>query len=177
MNFTGNTITLMRKKTTEIIIVIILWISIITSVFINPQFRVTFIFGILSATIVSTTLLLRRNDESLGILTFALILSSFNVVNFSEAFAASFGFLSLFPFLLLVLLIFSRISELMDLKEKWFGAEPTKVGEPEKNRIAIYKKEFQNLSSEELNRKIINDELVEEAKIALNQILEERKFT
>jgi predicted membrane protein len=167
----------MRKTTTEIIIVVILWVSIITSVIINPQFRVPFIFGILSATIVSITLLFRKKDESLGILIFALILSSFNAVNFSEAFGASFWFLSLFPFLLLVILIFTRISELMELKEKWFGAEPTEVGKPKENRIVIYKREFQNLSSEELTRKINNDKLVEEAKIALNQILEERELT
>jgi hypothetical protein len=164
----------MRKAKTEIIILIILWISIVSSVIINPQFRVPFIFGILSATIVSTTLLLRKKDASLGILTFALILSSFNAVNFSEAFGASFWFLSLFPFLLLIVLFFSRISELMELKEKWFGAEQTEVGKAEENKIAFYKREFQNLSSEELIRRGNNDKLVKEAKIAIDQLLKEK---
>jgi hypothetical protein len=167
----------MRKATTEIIIVIILWISIVSSVIINPQFRAQFIFGILSATIVTTTLLLRKKDASLGILLFSLIISSFNAVNFSEAFGASVWFLSLFPFALLVALIFSRISELMELKENWFGAEPTEVGKAEESRIAFYKREFQNLSSEELIRKGNNDKLVEEAKIAVDQILKERNMT
>jgi hypothetical protein len=167
----------MRKAKTEIIILIILWISIISSVIINPQFRIPFIFGILSVTIVSTTLLLREKEASLGILIFALILSSFNAVNFSEAFGLSVWFLSLFPFVLLVVLFFLRISELMKLKEKWFGADPTEVGKAEENRITFFKREFQNLSSEELIRRVNNDSLVEEARAAIDQILNERNMT
>lgn len=164
----------MRKTTTEIIIATILWISVISSIVINPQFRVQFIFGILSLVIVSTCLLLRKKDVSLGILTFALILSCFNAVKFSEAFGASIGFLSLFPFLLLLILIFSRFGELLELKEKWFGVEPTEVGKNQENKIMIYKREFQSLSSEELIRKRNNGQLVEEAKMAVDQILTER---
>ena len=167
----------MRKAKTEIIILIILWISIISSVILNPQFRVPFLFGILSATIVSTTLLLGKKEESLGILIFTLVLSSFNAVNFSEAFGASIWFLSLFPFVLLVVLFFFRISELMDLKEKWFGVDPTEVGKAQENRVAFYKREFQNLSSEELVRKNKNDKLVDEARIAVDQILNDRNIT
>jgi hypothetical protein len=166
----------MRKAKTEIIILIILWISIVSSVILNPQFRVPFLFGILSATIISTTVLLRKKEASLGILMFTLILSSFKAVNFSEAFGASVWFLSLFPFVLLVVLFFLRISELMELKEKWFGVDPTEVGKAQENRIAFYKREFQNLSSEELIRRGKNNKLVDEARIAIDQILNKRNI-
>ncbi len=166
----------MRKTTTEIIIVTILWISIILSIIQDPQFRVQFLFGILSLLIVTATLLLRKKDASLGILTFALILSCFNAVKFSEAFSASIGFLSLFPFLLLLVLLFSRFGELLDLKEKWFGVELSEVGKEKESKIAIYKREFQNVSSEELIRRG-NEKLVEEARIAIEQLLKEREMT
>lgn len=164
----------MRKATTEIVIVIILWVSIIISIVRNPHFGIQFIFGTIAVISVSTALLFRKKDLSLGILTFVLFLSIFNAVKFNEAFGLSFGFISLIPFLLLLILIFSRFSELMNLKEKWFGVEPTEVGKEQENRIALYKREFQNLSSEELIRILNNDKLVEEAKIAIDQILKER---
>ena len=65
----------------------------------------------------------------------------------------------------------------MTLKEKWFGEEPEEVEKAKENRIALYKREFKNLSSEELNRKANDEKLVEEARIAANQILKERNVT
>lgn len=164
----------MRKATIEILITILLWISIIISIIRNPHFGPQFIFGTIAVISVSAALLLKKRDLSLGILTFALFLSIFNVVKFSEAFGLSIGFISLIPFLLLLILIFSRFAELITLKEKWFGVEPTEVAKAQESRITLYKQKFQTLSSEELMRRRNNDKLVEEAKTAIDQILKER---
>jgi hypothetical protein len=167
----------MRKITTEIVIVILLWIFVISSMIYNPRFGVQFIFGIISLTSVSIALLFGNKDLGLGILTFALILSTFNAIKFSEAFEARIGFVMLIPFILLVILIFSRLRELMNLREKWFGAEPAEVEKAKENRVDFFKREFQNLSSEELIRRGKNDKLVDEARMAVDQILNERNIT
>lgn len=164
----------MRKKTTEIIIVTILWTFVIISMVYNPYFRIQSFFGIISLTIISTALLFKRNDLSLGLLVFTLVLSTFNAVKFGDAFDLQIGVFHLFPLILLLVLIFSRLGELMSLREKWFGDEPGEVEKAQENKIAIYKREFQSLSSEELIRKEKNDMLVEEAKIAIQQLLKER---
>lgn len=163
----------MRKKTI-VIIVIILWISVVISIVRNPQFGIQFIFGTISLLSASTALLLKKRDLCIGIVTFALFLSTFNAILFSEAFRVSIGFISLIPFLLLLLLIFSNFTELIDLKEKWFSPEPIEVEKAQENKIAFYKREFQNLSSEELIRRGNDEKIVEEAKIAIKQLLKER---
>lgn len=165
----------MRKKTSEIIIVTILWIFVIASVIYNPNLRIQSFFGIISITFVSATLILKKDDLSLGVLLFALLLSTFSVIKFGDAFDATIGVFHLFPLILLLVLIFSRFSEIMTLKDKWFGDEPEESEKTKENRITFFKREFQNLSSEELNRKLNVEKLVEEAKIAINQILKERE--
>ncbi|WP_264565076.1 hypothetical protein [Flavobacterium sp. N3904] len=167
----------MRKITTEIVIVILLWIFVISSLIYNPQFGVQFIFGIVSLTFASAALLFGHKDLGLGILTFALILSTFNAIKFSEAFEAHIGFVMLIPLILLIILIFSRLRELINLREKWFGAEPAEVEKAQENRVNFFRREFQNLSSEELVRRGNNDKLVDEARIAIDQILNERNVT
>ena len=167
----------MRKITTEIVIVILLWIYVISSMIYNPHFGVEFIFGIISLTFVSTALLLKKEDISLGILLFALILSTFDVVKFSDAFSVSIGFIHIISFILLLVLTFSRLRELLHLKEKWLGDEPTEIEKVQENKIAFFKREFQNLSSEELIRRGNNDKLVEEARMAIEKLLNEMEIT
>lgn len=167
----------MRKATIEIIIVIILWVYVISSMIFNPHFGVQFIFGIISLTSVSTALVLRKEDLSLGILVFTLILSTFDVVRFSDAFSVSIGFIRLIPFVLLLVLIVTRLRELLNLKDEWFGDEPIEIEKAQENKIAFFKREFQNLSSEELSRRGNSDKLVEEARIAIDQLLKERDMT
>jgi signal transduction histidine kinase len=164
----------MRKATTEILILTILWIIAIISIARNPQFRPQFIFGLISLTSISIALILRKKDLSLGILAFTLFLSIFDAIKFSEAFAGHIGFVSLIPFVLLLFLVFSRLPELLILKDNWFGDEPKEVEKGKENKVAIFKREFQKLSSEELLKKINNDKIVEEAKIAVEEILTER---
>ena len=164
----------MRKNKTEILIVTILWIFLITSVIYNPNLRIQSIFGIISLVIISTSLALKKRDISLGILVFTLILSTFDVIKFGNAFDARIGIFHLLPLVLLSVLIFSRLGELISLREKWFGEEPAELEKVKENKIAIFKREFQNQSSEELISRVNNYQLVDEAKIAINQILNER---
>jgi hypothetical protein len=167
----------MHKKTTEIIIVTMLWIFVIISMIYNPHFEIQSFFGIISLTFVSTALMLKKGDLSLGVLVFALTLSTFDAIKFGDAFDARIGIFHLFPLILLLVLIFSRLSELMSLREKWFGDEPEELEKAQENKIEIFKREFQKLSSEELIRRENNDKLVEEAKIAISRILKERNVT
>ena len=167
----------MRKTTTIVLIIIVLWISVLISIIRNPQFGVQFIFGCIGLIVSSTTLLMRKKDLSLGILIFALFLSTFNVIIFNESFSIKFGFISLIPFLLLVTLIFSNFGELIDLREKWFGVETVEVERSQLNKIAFYKREFQNLSSEELIKIENDNKITKEARIAVKQLLSERDNT
>lgn len=164
----------MRKIKTEIIIVTILWIFLIVSIIYNSNLRIQSFFGIISLIFVSTALVLKKRDISLGILVFTLTLSTFDVIKFGNAFDARIGIFHLFPLVLLSALIFSKFSELMNLREKWFGEEPAELEKVKENKISIFKGEFQNLSSKELINRLHNYQLVDEAKIAINQILKER---
>ena len=166
----------MRKATTETLILTILWIIVIISITRNPQFRPQFIFGLISLTSISIALIIRKKDLSLGILTFSLLLSTFDAIKFSEAFSVHFSFFSLIPFSLLLILVFSRFSELMILKDNWFGEDATEVEKVKVNKIAIFKREFQKLSSEKLLKKMSDDKMVEEAKVAIKEILTERNM-
>jgi hypothetical protein len=176
-NVTSNTKPKMRKKKTEILIVTILWIFLIISIIYNPNLRIQSYFGIISLTIVSIALALKKRDMSLGILVFILTLSTFDFIKFGNAFDARIGIFHLLPLVLLLVLIITRLGELMSLKEKWFGEEPEELEKAKENKIAIFKREFQNLSSEELIRRENNYKLVDEAKIAIKQILDERNET
>jgi len=164
----------MRKKTAEITIISILWIYVIISMIYNPHFRIQSFFGIIGLTFVSTALVLKKDDLSLVVLVFSLTLSTFDAIKFGDAFDARIGVFHLFPLILLLVLIFSRLGELISLKEKWFGYEPEELEKAKENKIVIFRREFKNLSSEELIRRENNDNLVEEAKIAISQILKER---
>ncbi|WP_298143864.1 hypothetical protein [Flavobacterium sp.] len=164
----------MRKAKPEILIVTILWIIVIISIARNPQFRAQFIFGLISLISISVALIVRKKDLSLGILAFSLLLSTFDAVKFSETFSVHFGFISLIPFTLLLILVFSRFSELMILKDNWFGEDATEIQKARVNKIDFFKREFRKLSSEELLKKMNHDNTVEEAKAAIKEILTER---
>lgn len=167
----------MRKTTTEITIAIILLICVITSIIFNPRFGVPFIFGIIGMVSVFVSLLLRKKSLALGILIFVLLLSTFNLVKFTEAFGCSFGFLSLVPLFLLIALFISRKDEIIGLAEGWLGEDGIEISKSQEDRIAFYKREFENLSSEELVRRGNNEKLVEEARIAIDRLLKERDMT
>ena len=165
------------SRKTEKIITFLLWLSIGTSIYFNNTFDIRFIFGIFSLSIISFCLLTKKYDLSLTVLFFTLIISSFNIILFSKAFGANFGPISLLPFLLLIILTFSRRNELLDLKDKWFEVDQIEITKSQENKIEMFKREFQNLSSEELLTRNEKYNLVDEAKIAIDLILKERDST
>jgi hypothetical protein len=171
----------MRKAITEKIITSILLISVIVSILRYKVFDITFLFGTISVITITVLLIRKKNDLSLAILFFSLILSTFNIFIFNTVYAFYINGFNAFPLLLLFILIFSRWKELLDLKYKWSSVEPIEITKSYENKIAIFKREFQNLSSEELIMRHKNYKLVEEAKIAIDLILKERdvknKFT
>jgi hypothetical protein len=143
----------------------------------NPHSSIQSYFGIIFLAFVSAALVLKKDDLSLGLLAFLLTLSTFDAVKFGDAFEARIGVFHLFPLILLLVLLFSRFGELLSLKEKWFGDEPEELEKTKENKIALFKREFQDLSSQELAIKEHNEHLVEEAKIAISQILKDRNDT
>jgi hypothetical protein len=167
----------MRKTTAEITIVSILWLCIFTSIFLKKDFEIRFVFGIVSLLGVTTCLIFKKNDWALSFLIFVLSLSVFDVVRFSAAFGVFVGRISVFPFSLLIALLISIRNQILDLKDKWFAVEPQEIENSRINKIALFKREFQSLSSDELIRKANNDKLVDEAKTAIQQILSERDMT
>ena len=67
--------------------------------------------------------------------------------------------------------------ELLNLRNDLRSAEDSKkeITEKENTRILMFKKEFRNLSSKELESKLNNDAFVNDAKQAIKELLKERK--
>lgn len=167
----------MPTRKTEKTITFLLWTSIAISIYLYNKFDVKFLFGIISLSLVSIFLFTKKYDFSLIVLFFALLLSSFDIVLFSVAFGFHIGIVSIVPLFLLIALTFSRRRELLDLKDKWFDVDEIEISKSQEYKIAMFKREFQNLSTEELVNKLENIKLVNEAKIAIDLILRERDMT
>jgi predicted membrane protein len=172
----------MKKLKTEIVIICILWLSIISSLCLNYKFDIFFIFGIIGLSIVTLTFK-KHYEISLSSLVLILIFSTFNLVKFNLTFNINFGLgsipnlISIPNFILLMILVYNRRNEILDLKQKWF-TETEEEKESGKNaKIEFFKREFKNLSELELNRKLTEDKLTEEAKNAVNELIKLRKTT
>lgn len=59
-------------------------------------------------------------------------------------------------------------------RNKWFGVNSIEITQKQTEAIAFYKREFENLSTKELIRKDNEEKLAEEARIAIDQLLNER---
>ncbi|AWA31099.1 hypothetical protein HYN48_13935 [Flavobacterium magnum] len=167
----------MTKKTSLIIIISILWISIITSICLVKNYNVNFIFGIVGLSIVTITYNKFR-EFSFGILALLIFLSIFNVVSFSYAFGLYFhifgGRLNIPSVILFCVLFFTQIEKFVDLRQNWFKEDETEIQYHKEKKTRMFKNNFQNLSEIELRKKLESGQLVEEAKIAINELLLER---
>ena len=168
----------MRKNTTELIILVILWVSVLTSLIFNRNFTLTFIFGVVALLIVTLTFK-KYKDASLGLLFFFLFLSVFYIITFSTVFGLSVGFFGIsinIPSLALFsILLFRRAEDFFRLKKDWLGQDDSEIADSKLNRIKMFKTEFKNLSNEELLKKLDNPSMVEDAKTATLEILKERE--
>ena len=86
----------------------------------NYYFDIFLIIGIIGLTIVTMTNK-KYVEISLTTLIIILILGTFKLVKFSLAFRLNFGIISIPDFILLLVLIYKRRNEILDIKEKWFS--------------------------------------------------------
>ncbi|MQP53728.1 MULTISPECIES: hypothetical protein [unclassified Flavobacterium] len=166
----------MKKITTEIIIIFILWLSVILSLYLNYKFDIFFIFGIIGLSIVTLTNK-KLTEISLTILIVILLFSSFNLIKFSLAFSLNFGVISIPNFILLLVLLYRKRNQVLDLKEKWFAEDEEEIENQKIRKIEFFKNQFKNLSEAELNRKLSEDKLTEEAKNAAIELLNLKSIT
>jgi predicted membrane protein len=166
----------MKKFTTELIIICILWLSIILTLCFNYYFDIFLIIGIIGLTIVTMTNK-KYVEISLTTLIIILILGTFKLVKFSLAFRLNFGIISIPDFILLLVLIYKKRNEILDLKEKWFSENDEEIEKQKNRKIDFFKKQFKNLSEAELNRKLSEEKLTEEAKNAAIELLNLKSIT
>ncbi len=166
----------MKKLKTEIIIIFILWLSIISSLCLNYLFDIFFIFGIIGLTTVTLTFK-KYYEISLSSLILILLFSMFNIIKFNLAFGLNFGLISIPSFLLLLILIYKRQNEISDIKDKWFEEDIEEVENGKIKKTEFFKNQFKNLSESELDRKLNNEKLTDEAKNAVIELLEAKNIT
>ena len=160
----------MKKFTIEIIIILILWFSVIMSLYLNYKFDIFFIFGIIGLSIV--TLTNRKYKEiSLASLIVILLFASFNLIKFSLAFGINFGVINIPNFVLLIILLYRERNQVLDLKQKWFSENEEEIESGKTRKTEYFKNQFKNLTEKELNRKLSEEKLTEEAKNAIIEML------
>ena len=167
---------LMRKITTEKIMIFILWLSIILSLYLNYKFDIFFIFGIIGLLIVTLTNK-KFAEISLASLIVILLFASFNLIKFSLAFGLNFGVISIPNFILLIVLLYRKRNQVLDLKEKWFAENDEEIESGKTRKTEFFKNQFKNLTEKELNRKLSEEKLTEEAKNAIIELLKVENLT
>ena len=65
----------------------------------------------------------------------------------------------------------------MNIKEKWFAEDEEEIENGKLRKIEMFKREFKNLTQTELNRKLTEQKLTEEAKVAVVELLELKSKT
>ena len=160
----------MNKSKTEIIIIFILWLSIISSLYLNYKFDIFLMFGIIGLAIVTITYK-KYYEISLSIFVIILILSSFNFIKFNLAFGLNFGIVSIPNSVLLIVLIYKRRNEILDLKGKWFFESEEEIEIKKNRKIEFFKNQFKNLSEDELKSKLSEEKIIEEAKKAAIELI------
>jgi heme exporter protein D len=173
-------------KKTELIILIILWVSSLTTYSIallnNYILYTSDYLGLIGLTIVSIISFLKP-EKALGSVMILLILGTFNLLSFVYFFniVMTFGFsilvtpgIQLISLVLLTVLTIKKRKKVTELYRKTFGQtkeerEQTKLSA--KNR---FKSRFEKLTDKEIDSKLEQD-LVSEAIEALNEIKKERK--
>jgi hypothetical protein len=164
----------MKNINTEFIIILLLWLSILLSLYFNYKFDAYFIFGILGLSFATITYK-KFNDLSFGILLFTVLFSTINIVKFSVAFGINIGFLNLPSLIVFIILFFKKRNKIFELNQKWFGTDQNELENRKQNKVEYFKREFKSLSETELDLKLRNLDLVSEAKLAILQLKNEIK--
>ena len=127
-------------------------------------------FGIIGLAIVTITYK-KYYEISLSIFVIILILSSFNFIKFNLAFGLNFGIVSIPNSVLLIVLIYKRRNEILDLKGKWFFESEEEIEIKKNRKIEFFKNQFKNLSEDELKSKLSEEKIIEEAKKAAIELI------
>jgi len=136
----------------------------------SSNFDPPFVFGITGLTIV-TFAYKRFYDFSFSLLFLILLLSILSVVSFSHSFYVRFMIFNIPSLLLFSILFFTQSQKIFGLKEKWFSEDEEEIENYKIKKINLFKTQFQNLSESALKRKLEEENLVEEAKVAIFEIL------
>lgn len=75
---------------------------------------------------------------------------------------------------IIILAIILIAALLYSKRDKWFGNSSINITKKQAETIEFYKREFENMSTKELIRKDNEEKLTDEARIAIDQILNER---
>lgn len=116
-------------------------------------------------------------EISLASLIVNLLFASFNLIKFSLAFGLNFGIISIPNFILLIILIAKRRNEVLDLCVKWFAENEEEIESGKTRKIEYFKNQFRKLSEAELNSKLSQGKLTDEAKNAIIKLLKFENVT
>jgi predicted membrane protein len=166
----------MKKITAEIIIIFILWLSVMLSLYLNYKFDIFFTFGIIGLSLVTLTNK-KLTEISLTILIVILLFASLNLMKFSLAFGLNFGVISIPNFILLIVLLYRKRNQVLELKEKWFTENEEEIESGKKRKTEFFKNQFKSLTEKELIRKLSAETLTEEAKNAIIELLKVDNIT
>ncbi|MCL9806643.1 hypothetical protein NAT51_13995 [Flavobacterium amniphilum] len=168
----------MPKFKTETIILIILWINVAFSLAVNPYVSPQFKIGMAGLTI-ATLCFWKLPKYGSHFLMLLLLFSlfehiTFSTINFHTGIKSSnidlqINILSL---ILLLILVYKR----REMIRKWYYHTGKNEKEESDAKLMFFKKGFQNLSERELEMKLENEILTDEAKTAVTELLEERRM-
>lgn len=164
----------MGKIKTEVVVLVLLWLSILLSLVFKAVVDIGFLIAIIGLTI-STIMIKKYSLVSLMLLLLLLFLSVFNIVTFSLFFGVSFMGINVIELLLLVVLAFGKRDVLIDVKNEWFDKDERQMVEEVNSEIEFFKDKFQGLSTDNLKNKLNEEDLVLSARKAILDILNERK--
>lgn len=163
----------MKYLKTEFLIIIFLWLNIIFSLIYLQGAGLFMIIGVIGLTIVSV-LYFWKNKLTIIILALLLGIGIINLISFNDALQISvMGIFNIVNFLLFSILLYKKWDIFSELNEEWFGTSKEVYIEQRKKRIKFFRKRFEDLSTEELKSKM-NENLVDEAKKAITEIIMER---
>lgn len=164
----------MGKIKTEVVVLVLLWLSILLSLVFKTVVDTGFLMAIIGLTI--TTIMIKKYSlVSLVLLLLLLFLSVFNIVTFSLSFGLYFMGINIIGLLLLIVLAFGKRDGLINVKNEWFEKGKKQIVEEVNSEIEFFKDKFNGLSTDNLKNKLNEDDLVLSARKAILAILNERK--
>ncbi len=166
----------MRRIKAELIVILLLWFYAIKSLLSIQYIGTHFIIGLIGLAI-STLLVARFYKIVFYLLSLLLLFSLFKLIAFSQTrhYVGVNGVgIDLVSTILLIYLCFKR----RNVIRKWFAEDEESRKEKEesqKRKVLMFKKEFQNYSLNEIEKKLEANNLVIEARNALEEIMNERR--